>query len=447
MDTIDTEAGYDLEHSAEQTDVSEVKRLGISEENTVKCDESGNLKLKAATDSEVYTDNIVNSSQQMSGANQNTPECNKKQTIETDHVSKHDFGTYLSSTTLENQSLEVNEETVDTKIDMNSEGSSVDKTEIKSKTGTVSKRSCKRFSKPLKKERFKLKLKKLIKLKIIEVRRKQIEKCQKNRKVFKRNTKSAKPVEVEQDEKGEGTSQTKIGDMGKLKTNSVRKETSQIRKPYRVCDRCGKILYWSSYWRHMRKHAEENGVLLGSRHLCNVCGRTFREKVDLKLHLLRFHSKERPYKCDIGNCTKAFIRSTLLKIHQNTVHKNLTPFQCKQCLQSFKRNECLMVHMRNQHASKLEKTCTTCGEYFNQHMNLVYHIKAHKDPGVLVCKVCDKEYKLKSSLDKHVASHRSSMECEVCGEEFSRKSYLLQHQWKHTGRCKPKIDCTEQTNP
>ncbi len=53
---------------------------------------------------------------------------------------------------------------------------------------------------------------------------------------------------------------------------------------------------------------------------CDVCGRMFTEKGNLKQHQIT-HLSEKPYKCDV--CEAAFTRSNNLKHHRHLAH-NIT---------------------------------------------------------------------------------------------------------------------------
>ena len=455
LDTMANPVGHYIENVAEELADCTAKELESTKETGVKFIKTDILE----ADVEVYLENDVSGVYKVLDITHTTPETRIEDTTEitnnvnTDdgdkeiceaktpvtsndcqNISEYDLDNSPTKTITETTDFEIKEENYmyDAVMDMDSEVLMVVKGGNDSKTKTAQKKSQKSIT--LKKnKKLKSKSRKAQPTMVEKIRKKQVKKSQKEKIMVKGKVKSITSIKEEKEEYDEGASQTKMGSKGASQTKTVSKGTSHRKKLCRMCDRCGKTLHWSSYWRHMRKHAEENGVPQGSKHLCNVCGKTYREKADLKHHIMRFHTHERPYKCDIGNCSKAFIRGTLLRIHQNTVHRNLKPFQCNECLQTFKRKHCLYIHMQNQHVTSCQKTCPTCREYFNQRLNLVYHMKAHKDPDILVCKVCDKQYKLKSSLEKHVRTHKSGVECEICGEEFSRRSYLLQHQWKHTG--------------
>lgn len=226
----------------------------------------------------------------------------------------------------------------------------------------------------------------------------------------------------------------------RTKTEKIKKVGNHRSNDF-ICDKCGNRSRHSvSFWRHKRQctktDSESDCGVTAVKFLCDYCGKDIKEKQELKLHIMRLHTSERPYKCDIENCKKAFLTATLLKIHKDTVHFNVRRYKCSECDQTFKRKPSLNVHMQNQHVVAGQKMCPTCGEYFNQKINLDFHIKAHSDPSILICKICAKKYRNKSSLDKHYKTHTSSLQCDVCGEEFSRKKYLLEHQWKHTGMYK-----------
>lgn len=119
------------------------------------------------------------------------------------------------------------------------------------------------------------------------------------------------------------------------------KNNSESTKKY-LCTTCGKVLYSSSgYQTHLRMHIDDK------KFKCDVYEKSFREKVQLKFHLVS-HTDD---------------RSAHLVSHQ-AVHVSDKNFACEICGVTTKYKSGLTHHMRNIHLGIREHTCDECDERF-----------------------------------------------------------------------------------
>ena len=88
-----------------------------------------------------------------------------------------------------------------------------------------------------------------------------------------------------------------------------------------------------------------------ARHECEVCGRKFTDKGNMRRHLSTVHGvgDVKTFKCDI--CSRVFKEKSTLTKHLNTVHLigNVKNFQCDVCSRVFKRKDHLKDHLKNVH--------------------------------------------------------------------------------------------------
>lgn len=109
------------------------------------------------------------------------------------------------------------------------------------------------------------------------------------------------------------------------------------------CDLCGvKIWRKSNLFRHMKT------CHLHKKYYCDLCSANFSETMSLKLHKIKVHNAEPPFKCD--QCNTGFVYQSQLKLHQKghltgkhfrvrekneVVEGGKRAWECTTCLKTF----------------------------------------------------------------------------------------------------------------
>ena len=111
----------------------------------------------------------------------------------------------------------------------------------------------------------------------------------------------------------------------------------------------------------MRMHEEQSPLIL-QRHVCEICGKSFKVKSNLKEHI-RSHSDARTFLC--GFCGKALKNRQCLNRHLFT---HGVKYTCHVCGKNFANPSSLNVHKRDRHGLNVWKHLST---HFLNYNNLV----------------------------------------------------------------------------
>ncbi|XP_055678031.1 zinc finger protein 585A-like [Lutzomyia longipalpis] len=140
-----------------------------------------------------------------------------------------------------------------------------------------------------------------------------------------------------------------------------------------------------------------------THHTCDVCGKHFRYRCDIKKHIL-CHStekREKLFECDI--CHKRFTRKSEINVHKRS-HFNIRPFMCQDCGARFCRSSNLQAH-RLSHTGEAKYVCDVCQKRFKRKSDLNMHMNSHTGNRPFKCKFCPKTYTSNGGLNKHYAHH------------------------------------------
>lgn len=158
------------------------------------------------------------------------------------------------------------------------------------------------------------------------------------------------------------------------------------------------------------------------------------------------------FPCDL--CNKCYGRTSHLWKHVNRVHKGHKDVTCRYCMKTSASKDHLAAHIAKIHRyepdSKLEirestnckqttiedegvHHCDKCNKGFHKRYLLRRHMKGcqnyRKDPGALLtrCRACERIFKDRASLQKHIENHHSTYTCHLCDETVTSKLGIMTH--------------------
>ncbi|XP_065168021.1 zinc finger protein 431-like isoform X1 [Atheta coriaria] len=152
----------------------------------------------------------------------------------------------------------------------------------------------------------------------------------------------------------------------------IHSRAHQSLKPY-VCEICKRCYSQTSHlWQHMRFH---QGIKpFACPH--EGCEARYTIRPDLKDHIRKVHTRERPFKCTV--CDKCFLTGSVYYQHR-LIHTNDRRYACDICEKRFFRADALNNHRRI-HTDERPYPCMVCGRNFRQKGDRNKHVRTqHPD--------------------------------------------------------------------
>ena len=139
--------------------------------------------------------------------------------------------------------------------------------------------------------------------------------------------------------------------------SKVRKAFGLMHEQTLICELCS---FQASDSTSMRKHrTSKHKEVLENPFKCDICGKGFLKMEKYAVHCKNVHNvfqdsfaNLKLFSCD--RCDYIATEPREIKIHIDTIHEKLTPFQCDICQKAFGRKEKMVRHRKSVHKTNMD---------------------------------------------------------------------------------------------
>ncbi|XP_055854250.1 zinc finger protein 546 [Episyrphus balteatus] len=137
--------------------------------------------------------------------------------------------------------------------------------------------------------------------------------------------------------------------------------------------------------------------------ICDTCGKIFRTKYSLKLHINIHMERDKKYLCPMENCQYIGRNSTALSIHMSS-HEVKTEFKCQEanCKYQGKSAYHLKRHMKSHLKPEKIYKCPECDFKAKIPAHIRRHVRTHTGECPYKCPHCDYSCGYIENLRKHI---------------------------------------------
>merc|ERR1712106_16980 len=129
-----------------------------------------------------------------------------------------------------------------------------------------------------------------------------------------------------------------------------------------------------------------------------------------------------PAKSDCGSSHSTSSHNTAVSEYEDQIQNDLWPIDCIKCTAVLTNLDNFNIHM-NDHWSD-DKCCPVCGLLINsKRFNFKQHLKIHTGEKPFVCQVCNRAFRQKAHMVKHVTTHRTEPRGGGVNEGYSLGPY------------------------
>lgn len=167
---------------------------------------------------------------------------------------------------------------------------------------------------------------------------------------------------------------------------------------------------------------------------CPICGKHFKRKINIPIHIRRIHEHQRDHECDLCGY-KCYKKYEMLLHHRNLHIKDCSDkVLCPECGRTMRNESDLRRHQQKQHLKIKRFQCESCNFTNFERSAIILHGKTHlpvESRDLHPCGNCGKVLSTKSTLKYHIESVHENLRshvCNICSKSFSRKAGLTLHQ-------------------
>lgn len=198
------------------------------------------------------------------------------------------------------------------------------------------------------------------------------------------------------------------------------KRKKSMRHEKKLCVLCGRLVI--NLYGHIRNHNKEK------RYSCPQCPIKMNNETNLKRHIETVHEKKIVVRCEL--CGKGFTHTNILKVHKTAHHGIGQTYECKICAKTFKYPSSYRSHVMTKHGvdKPKELPCKICNRIFYLKKTLQTHQLVHTTDRPYPCDLCPKRFRSAYGRNIHRLTHSGiRFPCTMCDKSFGYKNLLASH--------------------